>query len=106
MFVIGVVRNLDHAVGGLILEELPLALLQYADHLIGDAVHQDGFAEAVVSGEKVLVDFVADDRDVHAVGVFKLGKEAALRQVGVVHIGVGSGGAAVIEVGDFLPSVA
>ena len=59
-----------------------------------------------MSGEKVLVDFVADDRDVHAVGVFKLGKEAALRHVRVVHIRIGRGGAAVIEVGDFLGAVA
>ncbi len=49
---IGVVRNLDGAVGGLILEELSLALLQHADHLVRNAVHQNGFAEAVVSGEE------------------------------------------------------
>ena len=89
-----------------ILEELALAFFQHADDLVGNAIHQDGFADAVVRGKEVLVDFVADDGDVFAVLVFELGEEAALRDVRVVHVLIGGVGTGVIQIGDLVLAVA
>ena len=88
-----------------IFEQLALALRQHADHFIGHAIYQDGFADPVMRREKVLIDVIADDRYVLAMKVLEIGVEPALYNARVLDLLVGGVGAGVVEVGDLMRAV-
>src|SRR5450755_3445400 len=102
---IAVIRNADHAVGGLVTQECSLAFFEHADDLVVDAVDQDGLAHSFIGGKERLVNLVANHGHVGAMQVFELGEEAALGELGVLHLRERGSGAREVQVADFMRAV-
>src|SRR5450755_4687538 len=102
---IAVIRNADHAVGGLVTQECSLTFFEHADDLVVDAVDQDGPAHSFIGGKERLVDLVAYHSHVGAMQVFELGEEAALGELGVLHLRERGSGAREVQVADFMRAI-
>ncbi len=106
MLAVGVVGHQDLFFHGRILEELALAMLEYADDAVRKSFDVNDLVQRIAVREKCLAEIVADDGDVRAVQIFRFGEIPANVGPGVEDILVVDIRSGIIQAADFLVLVA
>src|SRR5262249_4815425 len=104
VFLVGAEGNENLHVAGLV--KRALLLVKYADHGVKIAVHQQLLAFGIFVGKEALFGVIADDHDVFAVQVLKIGIEAAFFHLAVDHLRLGRRHSAKKDVGELVVLVA